>query len=78
MPRGRTAKEPDTTTFVGQIAAEIRRRRTKKKLSVEEAAAAAEVPVQTWYHWEQAHSLPLDRLPAIAAALGCTAKQLLP
>jgi transcriptional regulator with XRE-family HTH domain len=78
MPRGRLAKEPDTSTFVGQIAAEIRRRREKKKLLVAETAAAAGVPVQTWYHWEQAHSLPLDRLPAIAAALGCKPRDLVP
>ena len=78
MPRGRVAKEPDVTTFVGRIAAEIRRRRLRKKLNVEQAAAAAGVPAQTWYHWEQAHSLPLASLPAIAAAVGCTPRDLVP
>lgn len=76
MPR--PAKETNQSTFSGQIAAEIRRRRLAKKLSVEEAAAKAQVPAQTWYHWEQAHSLPLAALPAIAAAVGCTPRQLLP
>lgn len=71
-------KPVDTSTFTGQIAAEIRRRRERKKLSVADAAEAAGVPAQTWYHWEQAHSLPLDRLPAIAAALGCKVRQIIP
>ena len=72
------AKPIDTSSFVGQIAAEIRRRRLRRKLSVAEAAEAAGVPAQTWYHWEQAHSLPLDRLPAIAAALACKVRNLIP
>lgn len=76
MPR--QAKEPDTSTFVGRIASEIRRRRVRKKLSVEEAAAAAGAPVQTWYHWEQGKTLPLERLPAIAAAVGCRVRDLIP
>jgi transcriptional regulator with XRE-family HTH domain len=68
----------DDSTFVGQIAAEIRRRREKKKLTVEQAAAAAGAPVQTWYHWEKGRHLPLDRLPAIAQALGCKVRALIP
>lgn len=68
----------DETTFVGQIAANIRRRRERKKLSVEDAAAAADAPVQTWYHWEKGRHLPLDRLPAIAHALGCKVRALIP
>ena len=72
------AKAIDTTTLQGKIAAEIRRRREKKKLSVADAAAAAGVPEQTWYRWEQGRSIPLDSLPAIARALGCTLRQLLP
>ncbi len=65
----RPSKPVEGNTFVERIAAEIRRRRERKKLLVAEAAAAAGVPVQTWYHWEQARHLPLDRLPAISAAL---------
>lgn len=75
---GRPAHKPDESTFVGQIAAGIRRRRLKKYASAEEAANAAGVPVQTWYHWEQGHSLPLDRLPLIAKTLGCKPRALLP
>ena len=71
-------KPVDTSTFIGQIAAEIRRRRERKKRTVAEIATAAGVPVQTWYHWEQASRLPLDRLPTIAAALGCKPRDLLP
>ncbi len=76
MPRA--AKQSDQRTFVGRIAAEIRRRREKKKLLVIQAAAAAGVPVQTWYHWEQGKVLPLKALPAIAAAVGCTPRDLVP
>ena len=70
-------KEIDTSTFTGQVAAEIRRRREKKKLTVAAAAEAAGVPAQTWYHWEQGYALPLERLPAIAAALGCQVRALI-
>lgn len=75
---GRPAKEPDETTFVGKIAAGIRRRRRKQYASAEAAALAAGVPVQTWYHWEQGRSLPLDRLPLIAQTLNCKPRALLP
>ena len=72
------AKAIDTGTLLGKIAAEMRRRREKKKLSVAGAAAAAGVPEQTWYRWEQGRSIPLVSLPAIAGALGCTVRQLIP
>jgi len=48
------------------------RRRLKTALSVQEAAAIARVPPTTWYRWEKSEGLPLDALPAIAAAVGCT------
>jgi transcriptional regulator with XRE-family HTH domain len=76
MPR--LPKEPDQTTFVGRIAAEIRRRRVKKKLTVEAAAAAGDVPAPTWYRRENGRGLTLESLPAIAAALGCQARDLIP
>jgi transcriptional regulator with XRE-family HTH domain len=75
---GRPSKPQDTKTFAGRIGAEIRRRRERKKLSVEEAAAKAKAPPPTWYHWEMGRHLPLDRLPAIAAALACKPRDLLP
>lgn len=75
---GRPAHEPDTSTFLGKIGAEIRRRRERKKLSVTEAAKAAGVPALYWYRWESGKHLRLESLPAIAEALGCKAKALLP
>ena len=78
MPPGRTPKEPDETTFIGRVAAEIRRRRVKRKLRVEQAAAAAGVPASTWYRRENGRGLTLESLPAIAAALGCQARDLVP
>lgn len=75
---GRPTTEPDTSTFVGRVAAEIRRRRVARKLSAEAAAEKAGVPVQTWYNWERGRHLPLDRLPAIAAALRCRIRCLVP
>lgn len=71
-------KESDDSTFVGQVAAEIRRRRVKKFPRAEDAADVAGVPPQTWYHWEQGTRLPLKALPTIAAALGCSVRQLIP
>ncbi len=75
---GRPLLERDESTFVGKIAAGIRRRRLKKFSSAEEAASAAGVPAPTWYHWEQGRSLPLDRLPLIAQVLDCKPRALLP
>ena len=74
----RPSKPIDTTTFSGRIAAEVRRRRERKKLTVQEAAARADVPASTWYTWEQGRHLALDCLPRIAAALGCQERDLVP
>lgn len=74
----RTPKDLDTSTFTGQVAAQIRARRVRGKKTPDEAAAAAGVPVQTWYNWERGRHLPLAALPAIAAALGCRPRMLLP
>jgi transcriptional regulator with XRE-family HTH domain len=76
MPRPQ--KPIDTSTFRGQIAARIRERRSKLKLTGEQAAERAGVPVQTWYHWEQGYRLPLDELPRIAQALKTKPRKLLP
>jgi transcriptional regulator with XRE-family HTH domain len=75
---GRPTNQPDASTFCGQVAAEIRRRRLAGGLSVQGVAAAAGVPVQTWYNWERGRHLPLERLPAIAAALDCQTRELVP
>jgi DNA-binding transcriptional regulator YiaG len=76
MPR--TAHEPDTSTYKGRVAAQIRRRRERAKLSVAEAAQRAGVPVQTWYHWEQGRTLPVEALATVARALRCQPKHLVP
>lgn len=73
---GRPPKKADRSTFVGRVAARIRARRIERKLSGYEAAKAAGVPAQTWYHWEKGDRLPLDALPAIARALKCREKDL--
>ena len=75
----RPAKTVDVSTFAGAVASRIRQQRQHRGLTVEEASAAAAVPAATWYGWENCHSgVPLSRLPAIAAALGCGPSQLLP
>lgn len=76
MPR--PLREHKPRTFTERVAAQVRARRLRKKLTVEEAARAAGVPAPTWYHFEAGRSLTLERLPAIAAALGCTPRALLP
>lgn len=67
----------DTSTFRGQVAAEIRRRRIKRYSKAADAAKAAGVPLQTWYRWEHGE-LPLDALPTIAEALACRPRALIP
>jgi len=75
----RPAKAADVSTFAGAVANRIRTRRKRLGLTVEGAATTAGVPAATWYGWENCHSgVPLSRLPAIAAALGCGPSQLLP
>jgi len=74
----RPANPTNQSTYAGQVGARIRDRRERMRLSVEEAAAAAGVAAPTWYHWESGLRSPMDRLPAIAAALGCKPRALLP
>lgn len=76
MPR--PPKPSNESTYAGRVAAAIRARRTRKKLSVEAAADRAGMPRPTWYAVESGRSLTIERLPAIAAALGCQPRQLLP
>lgn len=75
MPR--PTQDVDTSTFVGQVSAEIRRRRLKKFPRAEDAAAAAGVPAKSWYRWESGRA-NLAALPIIAKALRCSPRQLLP
>ncbi len=73
---GRPLSQVDQSSFAGQVAARIRARRLRKKLSAEQCAAAAGVPASTWYSWETGRRSPNDSLPRIAAALGCTLRYL--
>lgn len=75
---GRPATLPDIDTFAGAIGAEIRRRRERKRLSVPDVAAAVGSLPSSWYQWERGLHLPLERLPAIAKALGCSPRDLMP
>jgi transcriptional regulator with XRE-family HTH domain len=75
---GRPSKPQNETLFAGRVGAIIRRKRVQRKLSVEQAAELAGVAAPTWYHWEAGRHLPLERLPAIAAALKCSVRTLLP
>jgi len=76
MPR--PSKPVDTSTFTGQIGARIRARRERLKLTVPEAAERTGSNDQTWYSWERGRHLPLERLPAIAEALSCKVRALIP
>lgn len=75
MARPPKAIEP--TDFAAAVREVIRCRRLATFKSVELAAAAAGVPAQTWYHWEN-RGVTLAALPSIAETLGCTPAELLP
>ena len=47
-------------------------------LSVIEAADRAGIPASIWYAIEAGRKVTVNRLPAIAVALGCKPSQLLP
>ena len=75
---GRPPEPIDESSFPGQVGARIRARRERLKLTVPKAAERAGSNEQTWYNWEVGRHLPLDRLPAIAEALGCKVRTLIP
>jgi transcriptional regulator with XRE-family HTH domain len=75
--KGRPSVDPQDS-FVGRIGQRIRTRRERRKLSVADAATAAGVSEPAWYHWEAGRHLQVDRLPAIAAALACKIRALIP
>lgn len=75
--RGRPPLPADTESFPGKVGAAIRARRTALGLTVAQCAAAADVPVQTWYGWES-KSFSLSSLETIARVLKCRARSLVP
>lgn len=61
-----------------RLAANIRRLRLRRGLTLREAAAQAGVTLNTWARWERAERTPkLERWDRIAAVLGVTAPTLL-
>lgn len=75
---GRPPKNLKPRTFVERVGAGLRRRRERLKLSVEDAAAAAGVSAPAWYHFESGKDLRLAHLPAVAKALRCKVRTLIP
>lgn len=74
----RPPKEPTTpATYAQAVGAEVRAKRMHRGLTAQDCADAAGVALQTWYSFELG-KLTLDRLPMIAAALGCSIRSLLP
>lgn len=74
----RPQTRPTPTGYAAEVGAIIRAKRVKKNLSVADAAERAATSAPTWYRWEEGFGMPLEKLPAIAAALGCTPRALLP
>jgi len=77
--RGRPLKPRTADTYTARVGLEIRRRRLKTERSAGDLAEACGVGPQCWYDWELGRVwLPVERLPQIAAALGCQPRDLLP
>jgi transcriptional regulator with XRE-family HTH domain len=75
MPR----KKPlDPKTYAEQIGARIRRFREKKGLPQSSVAIRAGIATASWCDYEKGRQMPLNRLPAVARALGCKPRALLP
>ncbi len=75
-------KEPDLTTYRGRFAARLRELRGDKDVaavlkSLEKSRHG--IGRATYYNWEAAATdPPLNALPALAKALGCTVHDLFP
>ncbi|MCC6224717.1 MAG: helix-turn-helix transcriptional regulator [Thermoleophilia bacterium] len=60
------------------VAAGLRRARERTGRTQAQVAAALYCTVSAWRHYERGrHPVLVERLPAIAAAIGCTLEQLL-
>lgn len=77
MPRN--ANDPDEQSYSGRVAARLKELRLSKGKDIDDLAATLGVSAKTVYQWESGRSSPqYDKLPAIAAALGCSIRQLFP
>ena len=80
----RPQRGPDLSTYSGRLGANMRQRREKLGLSVDEfrlklAAEGVEVQNAAIYSWEIGRRvLTVETLPAVAKALGTTIRRLLP
>ena len=77
MMAGRPLKKLKPRSPAEKIGAAIRRRREALGLSVHQAEVAAGIGRNQWYAIEKG-KVTLQRLPRIAAALGCRPAALLP
>lgn len=85
--RRRMARPPkpiDISTYQGRLGSQIRTRRGKLELSIDQlsqrlVANGAPINPASLYKYESGEqSMPLDYLPALAIALETTVRQLLP
>lgn len=79
MPAGRPRAEVDESTYAGRFAAGLRRRRDKAGLLLADVAREVNVATVTVYQWEAGSRSPrIEDLPALAKALGCSVRALMP
>jgi len=79
MKRGRKPTEVDLSTYSSRVGQAIKSRREKAGVAAGQLAEVLGVTVGNVYQWERGVRAPhLDLLPAIAEALGCTIRTLLP
>lgn len=78
MP-GRPRVESDGSSYSGRLAIAIRARRDKAKRLPADVAQEMGVALATYYRWESGEAAPrMDDLPALAKALGCSVRSLMP
>jgi transcriptional regulator with XRE-family HTH domain len=75
-------KEPDLTTYRGRFAARLRELRGDKSVAKVLSSlkrSGHEISPATYYNWESAATdPPLNTIPSLAKALGCSVSELFP
>jgi DNA-binding XRE family transcriptional regulator len=69
---------PALDCYAGAIGERIRAARIEKGYRADDLAYVAGVSRQAWYHFEKGRHMSIQKLPLIAAALGCTVRDLIP